>query len=141
MLAAAHPEVAATTLLPSTPPADPSARLEIVVREFTRIILETEPQQRTMLRLSLDPAPRPGGLPLRQGRAIAWIAEALEPLQGHVPKAELRRLVLAVRAAIGIEALVWLTDIGGLSRKEAVKTTRWSGSPALARRCHPSATT
>ena len=54
---------------------------DAVVVEFTRMIVETESQQRTMLRLSLEPT---GGgrrdLPLRQGRAIAWIAEALAPL-------------------------------------------------------------
>jgi AcrR family transcriptional regulator len=131
LLAAAHPEVAATTLLPRNPPADPGARLEIVVREIIRIVIDTEPQQRTMLRLSLDPAPRPEGLLLRQGRAIGWIEEALAPLQGRVPKPKLRRLVHAVRAAIGIEALVWLTDVAGLSRKEAVKTMRWSAQALL----------
>lgn len=43
-----------------------------------------------------------------------------------MPEAALRRLVLAIRAACGIEALVWLTDIGGLSREEAVEVMRWS---------------
>jgi AcrR family transcriptional regulator len=131
LLAAAHPETTRTTLLPKSPPAEASARLEIVVRELTRIVLDTEPQQRTMLRLSLDPARPPGGLPLRQGRAIAWIEEALEPLQGQLTKAELRRLVLAIRASAGIEALVWLTDVAGLSRKEAVKNMRWSAQALL----------
>jgi hypothetical protein len=37
---------------------------------------------------------------------------------------ELRRLVLAVRAILGIEALVWLTDVGGLSREDAVEIMR-----------------
>jgi hypothetical protein len=34
--------------------------------------------------------------------------------------------VLAIRATLGIEALVWLTDIGGLSREEAVEIMRSS---------------
>jgi hypothetical protein len=41
------------------------------------------------------------------------------------------RLALAIRAAIGIEALVWLTDVGGLSRAEAVATMRWSARALL----------
>jgi AcrR family transcriptional regulator len=131
LLAAAHPEVTRTTLLPADPPTDAAARLEIVVREITRTVLDTEPQQRTMLRLSLEPTPRPEGLPLRRGRAIAWIEEALEPLRGQLTNAELRRLVLAIRAAVGIEALVWLTDVAGLSRKEAVKNMRWSAHALL----------
>ena len=40
--------------------------------------------------------------------------------------AEFRRLVLAIRAGCGIEALIWLTDIAGLSREEAVATMSWS---------------
>jgi hypothetical protein len=45
--------------------------------------------------------------------------------------AELRRLVLAIRSAVGIEAFVWLTDIAGLSRDEAVELQRWSASAML----------
>ena len=84
LLAAAHPETARTSMLPDNPPEDVAERLDAVVREFTGMILETEAQQRTMLRLSLEPADRQErGLPLRQGRAIAWITEALAPLQGR----------------------------------------------------------
>ena len=127
LLAAAHPETTATTLLPPDPPDDPGERLDLVVREFMRIILDTEDQQRVMLRLSLEAnAEEPPDLPLRQGRAIAWIEDALAPMRGRVEHTEFRRLVLAVRSAMGIEALVWLTDIAGLSRAEAVDLMRWS---------------
>jgi AcrR family transcriptional regulator len=131
LLAAAHPETTATSLLPEKPPADVAARLDIVLREMTRIVLDTEPQLRTMLRLSLEPSPKPEGLQLRRGRAIRWIEEALEPLHGRIEPAELRRLVLAIRVSIGIEALVWLTDVAGLSRKQAVKNMRWSAHALL----------
>ena len=45
--------------------------------------------------------------------------------------AEFRRLVLAIRSATGIEALVWLTDIAGLSRPEAVELMCWSAHALL----------
>lgn len=132
LLAAAHPETAATSLLPENPPADVAARLDAVVGEFTRMILETEAQQRTMLRLSLEQtADERRSLPLRQGRAIAWIAEALSPLQGQMAEQDIHRLVLAIRSATGIESLVWLTDIGGLSRDEAVASQRWTARALL----------
>jgi hypothetical protein len=41
-----------------------------------------------------------------------------------MPEGELRRLVLGIGATLGIEALVWLTDLGGLSREEAVEVMR-----------------
>ncbi len=132
LLVAAHPETEARSLLPDDVPDDPAARLDAVIEEFTRVIVDTEAQQRTMLRLSLDPdAKAREPLLLRQGRAIGWIEEALAPLRVQMSDAELRRLVLAVRSATGIEALVWLTDIAGLSRPEAVELMRWSAGALL----------
>lgn len=132
LLAAAHPETAATSLLPDDPPDDVAERLDIVVRSFTRRNLETEKQQRTMLRLSLeaDPAER-ARLPLRQGRAIGWIEDALAPLCTTMGKAEVHRLAIAIRSATGIEALVWLTDVAGLSREKARELMCWSARALL----------
>jgi AcrR family transcriptional regulator len=134
LLAAAHPETQVRSFLPEKPPSDVGARVDAVVRELARVLLETEPQPRTMLRLSLDPKTPRESLPLRQGRAIRWLEEALEPLAANGtrwPKAKVRRLALAIRTTIGIEALVWLTDVAGLTREEAVKTMRWSAAALL----------
>jgi AcrR family transcriptional regulator len=132
LVVAAHPETESRSLLPKDAPEDPAARLDAVIEEFTRLVVDTEAQQRTMLRLSLDPdAKAREPLLLRQGRAIGWIEEALAPLRGEMSDAELQRLVLAVRSATGIEALVWLTDIAGLSRPEAVELMRWSARAML----------
>ena len=134
LLVAAHPEIVATSMLPTDPPEGPAARLDAVVGNFSAMILDTEMQQRTMLRLSLevDTAER-GALPLRQGRAIAWIAEALDPVRGDLSEQQFRQLVLSIRATIGIEAIVWLVDVAGLSRKDAVALTRWSAQALLQR--------
>jgi AcrR family transcriptional regulator len=132
LLVAAHPEIDVRSLLPETAPIDVPARLDAVITSFLHLIVDTESQQRTMLRLSLDPDPsHRGDLPLRKGRAIGWIGEALSPLRGQLTERDLRRLTLAVRSATGIEALVWLTDIAGLSRGEAVQLMRWSASALL----------
>ena len=48
-----------------------------------------------------------------------------------MPASELHRLALAIRATIGIEALVWLTDIAGLSRQEAAELMRSSARRLL----------
>jgi AcrR family transcriptional regulator len=132
LLAAAHPETAADSLLPEDAPDDAASRVDLVVASFTRMIVETEPQQRTMLRLSLeaDPVER-SQLPLRQGRAIKWIEEALAPLQPEMSASELHRLAIAIRSATGIEALVWLTDVAGLSRDDATDLMRWSARALL----------
>ena len=132
LLIASYPELDATSLLDDEAPADPVARLDLVTDSIARQIIEHEPELRTMLRLSLEtPAPDPQTLPLRQGRVIAWIEDALEPVRTRIPEPELRRLVLAIRATLGIEALVWLTDIGGLSREQAADLMRSSSRTLL----------
>ncbi len=132
LLLAGYPELDAPSLLEGDAPADPAARLELVTRSVARQILEHEAELRTMLRLSLEtPAPRSHQLPFRQGRVIGWIEDALSPLRSEMTEPDLRRLALAIRATLGIEALVWLTDIGGLSREEAADLMRSSARTLL----------
>jgi AcrR family transcriptional regulator len=130
LLVAAHPEIEATQLLGDDAPDDPHERLDRTIAELIRLTIDTEPELRTMLRLSLEPDPGEELL-LRQGRAIGWIEEALAPLQGRLRPSELRRLALAIRSTCGIEALVWLTDVAGLSRRKASEQMRWSALALL----------
>lgn len=131
LLIAAHPETAATTLLPPDIGDDPEVRLRAAVGEFLRVVMDTESQQRTMLRLSLEPTTESKELPLRQGRAVTWFEDALAPLRSRVPEDKLRRLAIAIRSAIGIESLVWLLDVAGLSRDEAAGLMQWSAQALL----------
>jgi AcrR family transcriptional regulator len=132
LLVAAHPETGVASLLPDNAPDDAAARLDLVVDRFTRSNVENEAQQRTMLRLSLEAdAVERAQLPLRQGRAIKWIEEALAPLHPDMSGAAIHRLALAIRSATGIEALAWLTDVGGLSRRDARSLMRWSAQAML----------
>ena len=127
MLVAAFPAIESRSLLGAHPPDDVGARVERVVDELTRMLIENEPALRTMLRLSLEGEGSSDRerLLLRQGRAVGWLADALRPVKG-ISKAERRRLVFAIRCAVGIEAMVWLRDVAGLSAKEAVEIMRWS---------------
>ncbi len=131
LLIAAHPEITATSMLSGDVGDDPAQRLDQAVASFLDLVLKTEAQQRTMLRLSLE-VDDDRELPLRQGRAIGWFADALAPLEPRLGKKEIRRLAIAVRAAVGIESLVWLTDIAGLSGPKAAKQLRWTAQALLA---------
>ncbi|MFN8223443.1 MAG: TetR/AcrR family transcriptional regulator [Gaiellales bacterium] len=126
LLAACYPELEAPSLLGGDPPADPVERIEIAVEHFVRQTLEHEPELRAELRLSLDPASKSEERPLRTGRGIGWMEDALAPLREHLSDTDFRRLVLAVRAGCGIEALIWLVDIAGVSRDEAAATMTWT---------------
>ncbi len=125
LLAATFPEIEMDSLLGADPPEDPLERLEIVSEGLTRRIVQYEPEYRAQLRLALEGEPAGGeSVPLRRGRRIDWVEDALSPLGGRIPQPELRRLVYGIGATLGIEALVWLTDMGGLSREEAVEVMR-----------------
>ena len=125
LLAATFPEIEMDSLLGADPPEDPLARLEIVAEGLTRQLFEYEPELRAQLRLVLEGEPvGSDSLPLRRGRRIGWIEQALSPLRGRMSEPELRRLVLGIGATLGIEAFVWLTDMAGLSREEAAEVMR-----------------
>jgi AcrR family transcriptional regulator len=141
LLSAVYPETDAHSLLDADAPDDPGERLERVLERFIGDVLEHEPELRAQLRLSLDPRPAdPEQMPFRQGRAIGWIEDALAPLRGQIPDAELRRLVLAIRATTGIEALVWLTDVAGLTRADAAALMHSSANALYRDACGTAAT-
>jgi AcrR family transcriptional regulator len=125
LLAATFPDVELRSLLGEDPPEDPMARLEIVAEHLTRRIVELEPEYRAQLRLALEGEPAGGeSLPLRVGRRIEWLKDALDPLRGRMPEPEFRRLLYGIGATLGIEAFVWLTDMAGMSEEEAAEIMR-----------------
>lgn len=131
LMAAAFPETTTESLLPIPASDDVVQRVNIVVTGIVDIIERTEPHQRAMLRLSLGEVPHE--LPLRQGRAIKWLTEALEPLRGDLGDAGLRSLALALRSVCGIEARVWLRDIGGLESDDIRALQLWMTNALVTR--------
>jgi AcrR family transcriptional regulator len=132
MLLAAYPELDEPSLLDADAPLDAESRLEIVTEQITQQVVEHEIELRATLRMSLDPhSARGETLPLRQGRVVVWVEDALSPLQKRMSAAEIHRLALTIRVVVGIEAFVWLTDVGRLSREEAVATMKRSAQALL----------
>ena len=132
LLVAAYPEIELRSLLGEHPPVPVEARLDAIVSEYLGKTIDNEAALRAALRLSLDPqGTHREKLLLRQGRVITWLKDALEPLRGRLSEQAVERLVYAIRAAAGIEALVWLCDIAGLSRDEAKDLMMWSAQALL----------
>ena len=129
LLLAAQPTISPATLLPAGGSTDPATRLAALMAAFTDYNFRWEPQLRAALRLALEPA---ADQPvLRQGRAIGWIAEALEPLRETHPHLDIHRLAIAIRSATGIETLIWLTDIAGYTREQAADTVKATAQALL----------
>ncbi|HUQ03729.1 MAG TPA: TetR/AcrR family transcriptional regulator [Kofleriaceae bacterium] len=124
LLAATYPELEEPSLLPGDAPTDAGERLELVTAQVARQLIDHEPELRAALRLSLEDGKPARSSPIRQGRVIGWLEDALSPLRRRLGARGVRRLVLAIRATLGIEAFVWLVDIGGLSRRDATDLMR-----------------
>src|ERR671921_1030106 len=93
LLAATFPELEMDSLLGAVPPDDPLARITIVAESLTQRIIDHEPEYRAQLRLALEGEPAGSeSLPLRRGRRIAWVKDALSPLRGRMPEPEVRRV-------------------------------------------------
>ncbi|MEA2427988.1 MAG: hypothetical protein QOF37_1616 [Thermoleophilaceae bacterium] len=132
LLVATYPEIDEPSLVDEPGLTDPAERLDAVAESLTRQMVEHEPELRTMLRLSLEAEPAESGdLPFRKGRRITWVADALAPLEGKLPAPELQQLTVAIAAVLGIEMLVWLTDIAGNTREQAREIMRWSARAML----------
>jgi AcrR family transcriptional regulator len=131
LLVAAYPETEEQSLLPPDAPDDVRERVRVVVDRYTRIVVDNEQALRAALRLSLEG--QGDDLLLRRGRVIGWLQDALSPLRGALPQREIDRVVYALRASTGIEAFVWLRDVAGLSRKDAVEVMKWSADALVDR--------
>jgi hypothetical protein len=57
--------------------------------------------------------------------------DALAPLRPRLSVVEIRRIAIAIRATMGIESLVWLTDVARVPQKEALATMRRSARAIL----------
>jgi AcrR family transcriptional regulator len=142
LLAATYPHIDKESLLGAEPPPDPEKRLDLVADDQTRRILTYEPEMRTVLRLSLEPdSPSGPHLPMNRGLRIGWIEDALSPLRGQLSDEAFKRLIHGIGSTLGVEAFVWLVDIAGVSREEAVTIMRSNASGLLHSALAGSATT
>ncbi len=115
--------------------ADVEARLDRAVQALQKSAVTNEQLLRTMIRLTIStPAGGAAGdpaMPKRGYRRIEWIAVALVPVKKKLGKRRYDRLVSALAMCVGIEALIVLRDLRGLSEREAEDVSRWAARTLL----------
>lgn len=109
---------------------DPQQRVDTLVRSMQSLAIEHESLLRTMIHLTVL-EPRHGKRPVRGARRVDWIELALEPLRPRLSAATHARLVSALSLITGIEAMIVLRDIRGLSDAGAVKVSQWMARAVL----------
>jgi AcrR family transcriptional regulator len=119
-------------------PDDVGARLDRTVIAIQRGAVANEQLLRTMIRLtvaqpsSADAAERAERAEPRRGyRRIDWIELALEPVRKQLGRKRFDRLVSALTVCLGIDALVVLRDLRGLTYAEAEAVSLWTARSLL----------
>lgn len=135
LLQAAAPVMASAheALAPVSGSTDAVERIRFVAERMQREVIDHEAQVRAVARLSLErwlggEDGRDEAVVIRPGNRIGWIAEALAPLRGRIPRRDMRRLELALATVLGTEALIALRDVCRAGYDEAVEVSIWAAA-------------
>jgi AcrR family transcriptional regulator len=123
-------------LVASFPADDAPQRLSVLVGTMMRACLSDEALIRTGERVYLDTwlANQPDGdhVPVRAGRRMRYIDEALRPLGDRLGEPGHKRLRCALALTLGTEALIAMKDSAGLDDDdEIVATLQWAAGALL----------
>jgi AcrR family transcriptional regulator len=131
-IASARPLVSNTEF-----PEDLTARIQLLVDTVQRFVYGNQGALRTVVRLTAGHirARHVGGgadfAPVRSNR-IQWITTALAPVKKRLEKMHFERLVSALSICIGIESVMVLTNLRGLSQKEVTRVSAWAAETLVA---------
>jgi AcrR family transcriptional regulator len=109
---------------------DVEIRLSILVEQMQSMAIRNESLLRTMIHQTVLERSS-AALPRRGTRRIDWIEAALEPLVGRISAKDRSRLVCGLALCAGIEALLVLRDICGLTERNAIEVSRWAAQALL----------
>jgi hypothetical protein len=70
-------------------------------------------------------------VPRRGTRRIDWIEAAIAPLRSRLSKAHYGRLVSALAVCTGMEAILVLRDIRGLTPAQTIQVSQWMARALL----------
>jgi AcrR family transcriptional regulator len=110
-------------------PGSGEARLAAVIKADHALVIKHERAFRAALRVMMAPASEQeevDTLPRRPGNRLRYLAEALKPLQGRLSTQQLERLVMALSLCVGLESILVLKDICGLSTSAAEQVKTWA---------------
>ncbi len=104
------------------PDADVHARIAGLARALRRLAESHDAELRVMIRASLDENADPDGSrsqPPRGQRRLDWIRTALAPVRGRLAPDAYGRLVSSLAVCLGVDALMVLRDICGVTGEPA----------------------
>jgi AcrR family transcriptional regulator len=109
---------------------DVEVRLSALIDQMQSMAIRNESLLRTMIHQTVL-EPSSASVPRRGTRRIDWIQAALEPLANRIGAKAHAQLVSGLALCGGIEALLVLRDICGLSDAAAIEVSRWAAQALL----------
>ena len=133
-LEAMHPSAA--QLLEGAPEDDPLARFDTVLRAVHAYMSSDEALFRTVMKVTqerwLESQDRDEEDPVvREGRRLEHIDAVIEPLRRELGPEALVRLRAGLALVFGIEPIVILKDVCGLTSAEALEVLEWVGKTLI----------
>jgi AcrR family transcriptional regulator len=113
---------------------DVQARVASLAVALRRLAEEHDAELREMIRASLNRAAGAGtgeAPPLRGGRRLDWIRASLAPLRDSIPAASFEKLTDCLAVCLGIDALMVLRDVCGVSGEKAEDLMVWMANAIL----------
>jgi AcrR family transcriptional regulator len=115
---------------PGTDEQSLEARLDALVRNMMKLAFENEALLRTMIQQTILEKPS-NEVPRRGTRRVDWIEAALSPLKSQLSKFNYARLVSAIAVCTGMEAILVLRDIRGLTANQTIQISQWMAQVML----------
>jgi AcrR family transcriptional regulator len=113
---------------------DVESRVAVLIDQMQAMAVRNEPLLRTMIHQTV--LERGSAKPRRGTRRIDWIEAAVKPLRTRLSTKVYARLVSGLALCGGIEALLVLRDIRGLSEADAIEVSRWAAQALLRQTLH-----
>jgi AcrR family transcriptional regulator len=105
---------------------DAPSRLSALAIAMNKLAISHEAELRVMIRASLDTPRTNAGESTRGQRRMDWINTALAPARGQLNDDLYDKLASALAVSLGIDALIILRDICGLSPDRIESVMTWS---------------
>ena len=106
------------------------ARLDSLVRNMMQLAFENEALLRTMIQQTILEKGSTE-MPRRGTRRVDWIEEALAPAKAQLSKTAYERLVSSIAVCTGMEAILVLRDIRGLTAAQTIQISQWMAQAVL----------
>lgn len=111
---------------------DARERTLAMLAKFNALTFADEAQMRLALKVYQDTwLSGEQSAPLREGRRMRWLARALDPARGAMPRQAWARLQAALALTAGVEAMIVMKDVCRLKDSEAQDALRWAAETLL----------